>query len=95
MLSHTPRNYLVNVRYAECLYGAARSTDSLNDLQLARKYFSHAAILKEGAPCLRALYGIVACCKLIAVLLASNKKLEDTKNAAILVAAQKQLRLAY
>ena len=93
-LTHAPRNYLVNLRYAETLYSAARSSDSLGDLQLARKYFSHAAILKE-APCVRALFGIVTCCSSIAALLAANRKLEDAKNGAVWTTAKKQLRQIY
>ena len=66
-----------------------KGQDSFENLQLARKYFSHAAILKEGMSCIRALYGVISCCKKIEVLLAGNKKLEDTKNDDMLAAAQK------
>lgn len=93
-VAHAPRNYLVNLRYAECLYSAARSSDSLGDLQLARKYFSHAAILKE-KPCVRALFGLVTCCAQIEKLLAANRKLEDSKNAMVHETAKKQLRQVY
>jgi cytochrome c-type biogenesis protein CcmH/NrfG len=48
MLIIMPMNYLINLRYAETLYSSARTSDSFDELKLARKYFSHAAILKEG-----------------------------------------------
>ena len=48
MIATMPKNYLINLRYAETLYSSSKSTDNFDELQLARKYFSHAAILKEG-----------------------------------------------
>ena len=57
IVSSQPRNYMINLRYAECIYSSVKGQDSFENLQLARKYFSHAAILKEGAVCIRALYG--------------------------------------
>jgi hypothetical protein len=74
MLIVMPKNYLVNLRYAETLYSSARATDNFEELQLARKYFSHAAILKD-EPCVRALLGLVQCCKRIDSLLQESKKL--------------------
>lgn len=59
MLVTIPKNYLINLRYAETLYSSARANDNFDELQLARKYFSHAAVLKEGVPCVRALLGIL------------------------------------
>ena len=61
---------------------------------LARKYFSHSAILKEGT-CVRAMLGLVQCCNRIAAMLNENKKLQDMKNAEILAAAKIQLKQAY
>lgn len=83
-----PKNYLINLRYAETLYSSARASDNFDELQLARKYFSHAAILKEGNPCVRALLGIVQCCSRITALLSENKKLQDPKNDKIKTTAQ-------
>jgi hypothetical protein len=83
MLVVMPKNYLINLRYAETLYSSARATDNFDELQLARKYFLHAAILKVGQPCVRALLGIVQCCNRIGALLAENKKLQDGKNDQI------------
>lgn len=75
MLIIMPKNYLINLRYAETLYSSARATDNFEELQLARKFFSHAAILKDSTPCVRALLGLVACCQRIISLLTENKKL--------------------
>lgn len=70
-------------------------TDRLGDLINARKYFSHAAILKEtdakSQPCVRALFGLVKACKAIEGL---NKK-EDPKNKEILEVAQRNIRELY
>ena len=64
LVSMHPKNYQVNLRYAEMLYSTNR--DRLTDLYNARKYFSHATLLKEsGDPCIRALFGIVKTCKAI------------------------------
>lgn len=75
MLVTMPKNYLINLRYAETLYSSARANDNFDELQMARKYFSHASILKEGVPCVRALLGLVQCCQKITVLVSENKKL--------------------
>ena len=84
ILSNQPRNYLVNLRYAEALYSCQRN-DRLGDLQNARKYFSHASILKQDSkePCMRALFGLVRTCKSIAKI----AKKEDEKNQEILQTA--------
>ena len=74
IISNMPKNYLVNLRYAETLYSSFKSSQDFDDLVLARKYFSHAAILKEGS-CARALLGLVQCCNKIAAMLNENKKL--------------------
>ena len=43
ILAAHPNNYLVNIRYAEILYSTANSAgDYIDNLYLARKYFSHA-----------------------------------------------------
>ena len=65
MILNQPKNYLINLRYAETLYSSARVCDNFEELQLARKYFSHAAILKIGKPCARALLGLVQTCQRI------------------------------
>ena len=83
VLSANPKNYLLNLRYAEVLYSSHRS-DHLGDLLIARKYFSHAAILKEdeNEPCVRALFGLVRTCKSIAAL--AKKGENDEKNKEVL-----------
>jgi tetratricopeptide (TPR) repeat protein len=58
IIATMPKNYLVNLRYAETLYSAYKTTENFDELALARKYFSHAAILKEDS-CARALLGLV------------------------------------
>ena len=92
LLSIQPRNYRVNLQYAEMLYSAKRE-DRLTDLVNARKYFSHAAILKEGTsdPCVRALFGIVKTCKAIAKL---SKKPEQN-NKEVLETAQQNIKELY
>lgn len=91
-----PKSYLVNLRYAETLYSSAKAKDNFDELQTARKYFSHAAILKEcGQPCVRALLGLVQTCTKIQAMLEGNKKLQDAKNADVLAAAKEQLRQIY
>ncbi len=89
-----PKNYLVNLRYAETLYSSFKSSQDFDELLLARKYFSHAAILKEGT-CVRALLGLVQCCNKIAAMLNENKKLQDTRNPEILGTARLQLKQVY
>ena len=92
MLSFHPRNYQVNLRYAEMLYSSQRN-DRLEDLLNARKYFSHAAILKEDTknPCVRALFGLVKTCKAIQKL----SKKEVTNNKEIMETAQQNIREVY
>jgi len=77
MLLQQPKNYLVNLKYAEMLYSTKR--DRLDDLIDSRKYFMHAALLREeGAlPCVRALFGVIKTCKAIKKL--SNKTGGDQK----------------
>jgi hypothetical protein len=67
------------------LYSSQRS-DRQQDLLNARKYFSHAAILKQDAnnPCIRALFGLVKTCKALAKL---SKKI-DQNNQDVLETAQ-------
>ena len=66
------------------LYSSQR--DRVTDLYTARKYFSHAALLKEDTkdPCVRALFGIVKTCKAIQ----QHAKKPDANNAEILAIAQ-------
>jgi tetratricopeptide (TPR) repeat protein len=92
ILSANPRNYLLNLRYAEILYSSHRQ-DRIGDLLTARKYFSHAAILKEGEPCVRALFGLVRTCKAIASI--AKKGENDDKNKDVLKTAQDQIRDIY
>lgn len=65
LLAVHPKNFKVNLKYAEMLYSSHR--DRITDLFNARKYFAHAALLKEDQsdPCVRALFGIVKTCKAI------------------------------
>ena len=64
----------MNLKYAEMLYSTKR--DKLDDLIDSRKYFMHAALLREEGqfPCVRALFGVIKTCKQIAKL--SNKASE-------------------
>jgi hypothetical protein len=61
----------------------------------ARKYFSHAAILKEDEkePCIRALFGLVRTCKSIAAIAKKNEN--DDKNKEILDTAQQKIKDHY
>ena len=94
ILSVHPKNYLLNLRYAEILYSSSRQ-DRIGDLLNARKYFSHAAILKEDdkEPCIRALFGLVRTCKSIAVIAKKNEN--DDKNKEILDTAQQKIKEHY
>jgi len=85
MVLKEPRNYHVNLKYAEMLYSTKR--DRLEDLINARKYFMHAALLREeGAlPCVRALFGIIKATKAIKSL---NAKQKDEHAAEIISSAQ-------
>lgn len=67
----------------------------MGDLLNARKYFSHAAILKEDdtEPCIRALFGLVRTCKSIAAL--AKKGENDDKNKEVLLTAQQQIKAYY
>ena len=91
LLSIHPKNYQVNLKYAEMLYSTQR--DRLTDLYNARKYFSHAALLKEDQkdPCIRALFGIVKTCKAIQYV----AKKPDANNAEMLEIAKAQIKEAY
>lgn len=75
-----PKNYLVNLRYAELLYSSSSKNDRLTDLLNARKYFSHAAIMKEGEPDSRTLWGLLKTCQAIHKI---NKK-EEPKNTEMI-----------
>ena len=93
ILAHQPHNYLVTLRYAEILYSSNRS-DRLNDLENARKYFAHAAVLKTGGaeePCVRALFGVIRSCKQIEKM----AKRDDPKNGEIMQTAQLNLQTYY
>ncbi|MFO0116073.1 MAG: tetratricopeptide repeat protein [bacterium] len=94
VLSANPKNYLLNLRYAEILYSSHRQ-DRIGDLLLARKYFSHAAILKEDEkePCVRALLGLVRTCKQISAI--AKKGENDDKNKEVLHTAQRQIKAYY
>ena len=92
MVMKEPRNYHVNLKYAEMLYSTKR--DRLEDLINARKYFMHAALLREeGAlPCVRALFGIIKATKAIKSL---NSKQKDENATDIIRSAQEQIRQVY
>jgi len=92
MLLAQPRNYHVNLKYAELLYSTKR--DRQEDLINARKYFMHAALLREeGAlPCVRSLFGVIKATKAIAKL---EKKQKDENAADIIATAQEQIRQVY
>lgn len=96
ILSTQPNNYLVNIRYAEMLYSTANAGDNLDNLYLARKYFSHALTLIQcggktapGLP--RALLGLLQTCRSID---AQNKK-EDEKNTLMIRTCKDRLREVY
>jgi hypothetical protein len=91
----------VNIRYAEILYSTANAGDNLDNLYLARKYFSHALALIKcggteamhqgtlGLP--RALLGLLQTCKAID---AQNKK-EDEKNTLMIKTCKDRLKEVY
>lgn len=64
----------MNLKYAEMLYTMGSGNNNLDNLYLARKYFSHSLVLKEDYP--RALWGLLQTCKIIQSL----AKKEDEKN---------------
>ena len=57
----------------------------------ARKYFSHAAILKEGAPDSRTLFGLLKTCLALDKV---NKK-EDSKNTEMIEVTKAQIKELY
>ena len=73
LLAVNPTNYQHNVKYAEILYSQAiASNNSINLLELSRKYFSNALVLIDdvaeknvanNVP--RALWGLLKVCKTI------------------------------
>jgi hypothetical protein len=92
VLAKEPRNYLVNLRYAELLFSlTSKPQERQQDLLNARKYFSHAAILKEGAPDSRTLFGLLKTCLALDKV---NKK-EDTKNTEMIEVTKKQIKDLY
>ena len=91
LLMKEPRNYLINLRYAELLYAAQTRSDRLTDLVNARKYFSHAAILKEGKPHARTLFGLLKTCQAIHKL---NRK-EDVKNTEMIKVTKERIAELY
>jgi hypothetical protein len=86
-----PKNYLVNLRFAEILYASTTSKDRLGDLVNARKYFSHAAVLKEGDADARTLFGLLKTCQAIEKLI----KKPDEKNTEVLSVTKKQIKELY
>jgi cytochrome c-type biogenesis protein CcmH/NrfG len=86
-----PKNYLVNLRYAEILYACSSNRDRLSDLVNARKYFSHAAILKQGEPEARAMWGLLKTCQAIDKI---NKK-EDVKNTEMIAVTKRNIKEMY
>ena len=86
-----PKNYLVNLRYAEILYSVQSNKDRLADLTNARKYFSHAAVLKQGEEMPRILFGLLKCCQAIEKL----SKKEDEKNTEMINVAKKRIKEMY
>ena len=63
------------MRQAEILYTLGNS-GNLEHLYNARKYFSHALVLKDGVPSARALWGLLKTCKLVE----THLKKTDSKN---------------
>lgn len=80
MLLREPKNYLVNLRYAELLYSAQSRPDRQTDLVNARKYFAHAAVMKEGQADARTLFGLLKTCQALDKI---NKK-EEVKNTEMI-----------
>lgn len=96
ILSTAPNNFMVNIKYAEILYSTANAAggDNLDNLYLARKYFSHALAIQgerqeKSQP--RALWGLLQTCKAIG---AQSKK-EEEKNSEIIRTCQEKLREMY
>ncbi len=94
ILSTAPNNFMVNIKYAEILYSTANGGENLDNLYLARKYFSHALAIQgsqqeKSQP--RALWGLLQTCKAIA---AQSKK-EDEKNSEIIRTCQEKLKEMY
>lgn len=82
ILSNNPHNYMMNLKYAEILYSLGNSGD-LDNLYLARKYFSHCLVLQDNtSDCnsMRALWGLLQTCKSIS----THIKKEDEKNSEII-----------
>lgn len=88
LLTNQPNNYLINLKYAEILYSLS-STDNLDNLLLARKYYSHALTLVEEShnKNTRALWGLLQTCKAIE----SQSKKEDEKNKEIIRVCQQKI----
>jgi len=60
VLAQQPTNYIVNIKYAEILYSSAEG--DVEELYLARKYYSHALTLeneKTSKAASRALWGLL------------------------------------
>ena len=91
LLMKEPKNYLVNLRYGELLYAAQSRSDRLTDLVNARKYFSHAAIMKEGEADARTLFGLLKTCQAVHKM---NKK-EDPKNTEMIEVTKYQIKQMY
>ena len=74
----------MNIRYAEILYSIGSDNETIDDLYLARKYYSHALTLENDSTAkvsTRALWGLLQTCKTIEPLL----KKVDEKNTEIIL----------
>eukprot|EP00355_Strombidium_rassoulzadegani_P005155 CAMPEP_0168623168 /NCGR_PEP_ID=MMETSP0449_2-20121227/8677_1 /TAXON_ID=1082188 /ORGANISM="Strombidium rassoulzadegani, Strain ras09" /LENGTH=84 /DNA_ID=CAMNT_0008664523 /DNA_START=498 /DNA_END=752 /DNA_ORIENTATION=+ len=73
ILAANPTNYQHNLKYAEIVYSSAvANQNSLTQLEIASKYFQHALVLvddvaktKVANNVVRALWGLLKCCKTI------------------------------
>ena len=91
LLAH-PKNYQVNLKYAELLYSTRR--DRVEDLINARKYFLYASMMHEQGATknVRALFGVIKATKAIKTL---QRKQVDEHADAIIATAQEQIREVY
>ena len=74
----------MNIRYAEILYSIGSDKETIEDIYLARKYYSHALTLENDSTVkvsTRALWGLLQTCKAIEHLI----KRIDEKNTEIIL----------
>ena len=105
LITANPQNYQHNIKIAEIIYSSAVASgnNQMSQLELSRKYYSHALILIDDTSkdskvinnnVVRALWGLIRVCKSIQRAKAPKDKV-DEKNDQILKISQERVQKIY